>query len=115
MNLSRLCRMPLMLCAALTLTTISPVIVAQNYSVTMNPTLNGLDINLEPVANAEMLVVIVSNNSDKRVRCDFLYNAAPQMPFRTSEFVDPGKTVQSMFRRSTHWFSVVVNVTCVAI
>ena len=103
------------LCAALALTMASPIAVAQNYSVKINPTLNGLDIALDPVANEGMLIVNVTNKTDKKVRCDFDYEAGPQFPYSTSTFVQPGKTAPSVFRASTTWFSVVVNVTCVAV
>jgi len=108
-------RKPIMLGAAIALATLSPLAVAQNYSVTINPTLNGLDIKFDPVANPEMLIVKVTNNSDKKARCDFLYEAQPQFPYRTAAFVDAGKETQSVFQASTHWFSVNVNVTCVAV
>ncbi len=48
------------------------------------------------------------------MRCDFEYNAAPQFPFRTSVFVQPGKQALSPFRATRLWFAVVVDVTCVA-
>jgi hypothetical protein len=101
--------------AALALAVLSSAAIAQNYSVTMNPTLNGLDIKLDPVAQQGMLIVNVTNNSDKKVRCDFEYNAPPQFPDRTSTFVEPGKTEPSVFRASGRMFEVTVNVTCVAV
>jgi hypothetical protein len=101
--------------AALILAVLSSGALAQNYSVTMNPTLNGLDIKLDPVAQQGMLIVNVTNKSDKKVRCDFEYSAPPQFPDRTSTFVQPGKTEPSVFRASGQPFAVTVNVTCVAV
>jgi hypothetical protein len=108
-------RMLLILTAALAWTMFSSIAAAQNYSVKINSTLNGLDVRFDPVANPEMLIVIVSNRSDRKVRCDFVYEAGPQFPFRTAAFVDPGKDTQSVFRATTYWFSVDVNVTCIAV
>jgi hypothetical protein len=116
MNRSRsLLRRSIGLCAALTLAILSPPAIAQIYSVTVNPTLNDLDIKIDPVANEGMLIVKLTNKTDKKVRCDFDYDAAPQLPHRTSTFVDPGKDATSVLRATRKWFSVVVNVTCVAV
>jgi hypothetical protein len=99
------------LCAALALAALSAGAFAQNYTVTINPTLNGLDVKFAHQADEDMLVVTITNNADKKVRCDFEYNAAPQFPFRTSVFVQPGKQAISPFRATRRWFSVVVDVT----
>jgi hypothetical protein len=108
-------RRSISLCVALTLAILSPQTIAQNYSVTVNPTLNGLNIKIDPVANEGMLIVNVTNNADKKVRCDFDYEAPPQFPHRTSTFVDAGKSGTSVLRASQRWFSVTVNVNCVAV
>jgi hypothetical protein len=105
---------PIALCAALAMAPLSPAAFAQNYTVTINPTLNGLDVKFSYQAEAGMLVVSMTNNADRKVRCDFQYNAPPQFPYNTSEFAQPGKTVTSIFRGSGAWFAVTVNVTCVA-
>lgn len=102
-------------CAALALALLSPGAVAQNYSVNINPTLNGLDIKFNPQANRGMLLIGLKNNSDKKARCDFNYNAQPQMPHRTSVFIAAGKDATSSFEANTQWFSVEVDVTCIAV
>ena len=88
--------------------------VAQNYSVKINPTLNGLDIKIEPVSNAGILVVDLTNNSGQKVRCDLVFEADPQLPFRTFVFVDPGKQESAVFRATQQWFEVDVDVKCEA-
>ena len=103
------------LCAALALAMLSDHALAQNYTVTINPTLDGLDIKFAYQANEDLLVVTITSNADKKVRCDFEYNAAPQFPYRTSVFVQPGNQAISPFRATRLWYSVVVDVTCVAV
>ena len=103
------------LCAALALAMLSDHALAQNYTVTINPTLNGLDINFAYQADEDILVVTITSNADKNVRCDFEYDAAPRFPFRTSVFVQPGKQAISPFRATRLWYSVVVDVTCVPV
>ena len=102
-------------CAALGVAIMSPDALAQNYTVTINPTLNGLDVKFAYQANQGMLIVTSTNNADKKVRCDFVFNAAPQFPYNTSVFVQPGKQATSVLSASTTWFSVNVDVTCVAV
>jgi hypothetical protein len=101
--------------AALALGSLSAGALAQNYTVTINPTLNGLDVRFAYQADQDILVVTVTNNAETKVRCDFEYNAAPQFPFRTSVFVQPGRQAISPFRATRLWFSVVVDVTCVQV
>jgi hypothetical protein len=103
------------LCAALAVSMLSSAAIAQNYTVTMNPTLNGLDIKFNPVANSDMLIVNVTNNSDQRVRCDFNFDAPPQLPRMTSMCLRAGQTAPSVLQADRVWFSVTVNVTCVAV
>jgi hypothetical protein len=74
-----------------------------------------LDIRIDPVANPEILFVKLTNKTDRKVRCDFDYEAAPQIPHRTSEFVGAGKEATSVFRLGRKVFTVTVNVTCVAV
>ena len=114
-RLRSLLRGSIALCAALALGTLSAGAFAQNYTVTINPTLNGLDVKFAYQANEDILVVTITSNADTKVRCDFEYNAAPQFPYRTSVFVQPGKQAISPFRATRLWFSVVVDVTCVAV
>lgn len=85
---------------------------AQNYKVHVTATLDDLDVKIEPVANAGMLVIKLTNKNDIKVRCDLRYDAAPQALYRTTTYVDPGKTEQSVFRARREWFSVDVNVEC---
>ena len=103
------------LCAALGLALLSCHALAQNYTVTINPTLNGLDVKFGYQADEDILIVTMANNADKKVRCDFEYNAGPQLPHLTSTFVQPGGDAISVFRATRLWFAVVVDVTCVAV
>ena len=76
MNRSRLPhRGSIALCAALAMAMLSAHALAQNYSVTINPTLNGLDVRFGYQADEDILIVTMANNADKKVRCDFEYNA----------------------------------------
>ena len=108
-------RRSIALCAALALATLSAGAFCQNYTVTINPTLNGLDVKFAYQANEDLLVVTITSNADRKVRCDLEYDAAPQFPFRTSVFVQPGKQAISPFRATRLSYSVVVDVTCVAV
>jgi hypothetical protein len=108
-------RRPIGLCAALAVAMLSAVAMAQNYTVTINPTLNGLDVKFAYQADEDILIVTVTNDADRKVRCDFQYDAGPQLPHMTSVFVQPGKQAPSVFRATRYWFAVAVNVTCVAV
>ena len=99
-------------CALLALSMFAMQVVAQTYSVNINPTLNDLDIKIEPVASTGVLVVKLTNNSSQKVRCDLRYDAAPQPLYRKTTYVDPGKTEQSVFRAKRKWLSVDVDVEC---
>jgi hypothetical protein len=89
-----------------------PEAVAQNYSVHVLATLDDLDVRIEPVTNTGMLVIKLTNKNAKNVRCDLRYDAPPQALYRTTTYVDPGKTEQSVFRARREWFAVNVNVEC---
>ena len=86
--------------------------IAQTYSVNVNPTLNGLDIGVESVAQSGVLVMRLTNRTGEKVRCDLRYDAAPQPLYRKTTYVDPGKTEQSVFRAKRKWLSVDVAVEC---
>ena len=89
-----------------------PEAVAQNYSVRIIATLDDLDVRIEPVTNTGMLVIRLTNKNAIKVRCDLRYDAPPQSLYRTTTYVDPGKTEQSVFRARREWFAVNVNVEC---
>jgi hypothetical protein len=93
---------------------VAPAAFAQTYSVEIRPTLNDLDVKIEPVATTSMLVVRLTNNMDHRVRCRLRFDASPQTPHRSSVNIDPGRTEQSVFRAQRKWFAVVVEVNCEA-
>lgn len=57
---------------------VAPAAFAQTYTVEIRPTLNDLDIKIEPVSQASMLVLRLTNNTDQRVRCRLRYDAPPQ-------------------------------------
>lgn len=103
------------LCAVLALAMLASNAVAQEYKVNINPVLHNLNIKIEPVATTGMLVVKLTNKTDKKVRCDLRYDASPQVPYRKTTYVDPGKTEQSVFRAQRKWFSVDVNVECLPV
>jgi hypothetical protein len=91
---------------------VAPAAFAQTYTVEVRPTLNDLDVKIEPVAQTSMLVMRLTNNTDQRVRCRLRYDAPPQTTFRSSLNVNPGRTEQSVFRARRKWFAVVVEVNC---
>ena len=99
-------------CALVALSLAATDAPAQTYLVNINPTLNGLDIGVEPVAQSGVLVVKLTNRTTQQVRCDLRYDAAPQPLYRKTTFVDPGKTEQSVFRAKRKWLSVDVAVEC---
>ncbi len=93
---------------------VAPAALAQTYTVEIRPTLNDLDVKIEPVSKTSMLVLRLTNNTDQRVRCRLRYDAPPQTTFRSSLNVDPGRTEQSVFNARRKWFAVVVEVNCEA-
>ena len=93
---------------------VAPAAFAQTYTVEIRPTLNDLDVKIEPVSKSSMLVLRLTNNADQRVRCRLRYDAQPQTPFRASLNIDPGRTEQSVFHARRKWFAVVVEVNCEA-
>ena len=97
---------------ALALTAVVPPVMAQTYSVNVNPSLNGLDVKIEPISNSTMLVVKLTNNADQKVRCKLKYDASPQPLERKTVYIDPGKTEQSVLQAKRKWFSVDVDVDC---
>lgn len=101
-------------CAVVAVAMLALDATAQTYSVNIHPTLNDLDIQIEPVAMTAMLVIKLTNKTEKKVRCDLRYDAAPQLLYRTTTYVDPGKTEQSTFRAQSKWFDVDVTVECTA-
>jgi hypothetical protein len=100
------------ICVVLALSTPAAEAIAQTYSVNVSPTLNGLDIGVEPVAQSGVLVMKLTNKTEQKVRCDLRYDAAPQPLYRKTTYVDPGKTEQSVFRAKRKWLSVDVAVEC---
>jgi hypothetical protein len=92
----------------------APAAVAQTYTVAIHPTLNDLDIAIEPVSTSTMLVVRLTNRSALRVRCRLRYDAPPQTPSRDTVRLDPGATRQSVLRAQRKWFNVDVQVECAA-
>jgi len=101
--------------ACLVLLAAAPAWAEATYTVDVKPDLDGLDIKIEPVAQTGILVVQLTNKSDKKVRCDLRYDASPQAIYRKSTYVDPGKTEVSDFRAKRKWFSVTVDVKCRAV
>lgn len=85
---------------------------AQTYSVQVNSELNGLEIAIEPVPSATMLVIRMTNKTEQRVRCDLVFDASPQTPVRTRRMINPGQATESVLRARRTWFSVTVDVNC---
>jgi hypothetical protein len=85
---------------------------AQTYRVEVKPDLDGLDVRIETVEAAGMLVVKLTNRATVKVRCDLHYDASPQTPYRTTKFVAPGKSVDSQFKAKRKWQSVTVEIAC---
>lgn len=102
-------------CALALTVLIAPAAFGQTYTVEVHPELNDLDIKIEPVAMTGMLVVKLTNDTDRKVRCKLRYDASPQTPYRNTVNVDPGKTEQSVFRAQRKWFAVGVEVNCEAV
>ena len=90
----------------------APAALAQTYTVTINPTLNDLDVRIDHVARTDMLVVRLTNATEQRIRCRLNFDAAPQTPRRSSVNLRAGRTEQSVFRATRKWFSVNVDVVC---
>lgn len=96
----------------LVIAAISTAAAQSTYTVNLHPELNGLDVKIETVESASMLVVNLTNNSAGKVRCSLRYEASPQVPYRTTTYVAPGKTESSIFRAQRKWFTVDVTVRC---
>lgn len=94
------------------------VLVAQaqshTYSIDVRPVLNDLDIKIEQVAQASTLVIKLTNNSPTRVRCNLRFDPSPQTPVRRTRNINPGRTESTVLRAQRRWFSVTVDIECVA-
>ena len=100
---------------ALALTVLfAPAAFGQTYTVEVHPTLNDLDIKIEPVAMTGMLVVKLTNDTDQKVRCKLRLRrlAADDLPFQPQR--QSRRTEQSVFRAQRKWFAVAVEVNCEA-
>ena len=85
---------------------------AQTYSVEIRPELNGLDVGIEQIPQASMLIIELTNNESARVRCVLNFDASPQTPRRSTRTLNPGETISSVFRAQRRWFRVTVDVNC---
>jgi hypothetical protein len=85
---------------------------AQTYSVEIRPQLNDLDIKIEQIPQSSMLILRLTNNTDTRVRCQLVFDAAPQRLMRSTRSINPGKTISSELRARRKWFRVIVDVSC---
>ena len=83
-----------------------------DYTVEVQPTLNGLPIQIEPVPFSGRLVMKLTNSGAEKVRCDLRYDASPQPIRRSYVFLNPGETAENSFQAKRKWFSVTVDVTC---
>ena len=85
---------------------------AQTYSVEIRPALNDLDVKIEQVPQRSLLIIRLTNNESKRVRCVLNFDASPQTPRRSTRSINPGATISSTFHAQRRWLRVVVDVTC---
>ena len=85
---------------------------AQTYSVEIRPELNNLDIAIEQIPQASMLILRLTNNTDTRVRCQLVFDASPQRLTRSTRSINPGQTISSELRAQRKWFRVIVDVRC---
>ena len=89
-----------------------PVLAQVDYTVNVTSELNGLDIKIEPVSNAGLLVVNLTNGTDGKVKCTVAFQADPQVPSRSFVFLEPGKRSSATLRATQRWYEVDVDVTC---
>jgi len=85
---------------------------AQTYSVEIRPTLNDLEVKIEQVPQRSLLIIRLTNNESKRVRCVLNFDASPQTPRRSTRSINPGETISSVFHAQRRWLRVIVDVTC---
>lgn len=90
------------------------VVLAQNYAVDVYAELSGLDVKVEPAPTNGLLAIKLTNNTDRKVRCDLVYDASPQPLYRTTAWLKPHEKAQSVFRAKRKWTSVDVRVHCKA-
>ncbi len=93
----------------------APQVDAQAYKVRVHADLGDLDMKIEPIAHDDVLVVRLTNRTQDKVRCDLVYDAAPQTPSRKTAYMDAGQTAESSLRAQREWFRVNVKVTCRAV
>lgn len=105
-------RQPVRVLLALACAALAPVALAQTYTVNVEPKLNDLNVQIEPVETTGMLVMKLTNKTDQKVRCTLRYDASPQTPKRNTVYISPGETVQNSFRAQRKWFAVNVEVEC---
>jgi hypothetical protein len=86
--------------------------MAQTYKVEIRPTLDDVNIKVDHVDSSGVLTLILTNIGELRARCELMFDASPQVPYRTTVFVDPGKDRSVVFRAKRKWFNVVVDVNC---
>ena len=98
--------------AALLLVTAALEVSAQTYSVEIRPELNNLDIAIEQIPQASMLILRLTNNTDTRVRCQLVFDASPQQLRRSTRSINPGQTISSELRAQRQWFRVIGDVKC---
>lgn len=99
-------------CIGAMLALAASIATAQTYDVEIRPTLVGVGIEVEHVESPAVLTVKLKNAGDARARCRLEFDAPPQVPYRTTVFVDPGKSRPVSFRAQRKWFEVVVDVKC---
>ena len=107
-RIRRWCR----LSAVLVLTLAALEVSAQTYSVEIRPELNDLDIKIEQIPQASMLILRLTNNTATRVRCQLVFDASPQRLTRSTRSINPGQTISSELRAQRKWFRVIVDVRC---
>jgi hypothetical protein len=99
-------------CIGSTLALAAGTATAQTYDVEIRPTLTDVNIKIDHVDSTGVLTVNLTNAGDVRARCKLVFDAQPQVPYRTTVYVDPGKTRPAVFRAKRKWFNVIVDVNC---
>jgi hypothetical protein len=85
---------------------------AQEYPIQVNSTLNGLNIAIAPVFAGSLVVVKLTNKSDKAARCEIEFINGPQIPFRRTTRIEPAATESIPFSLTREVTSVTINAVC---
>lgn len=85
---------------------------AREYPIQVNPTLNGLNVVIDPVIAGRLVIIKLTNKADRVARCELEFLNGPQFPFRRVTRIEPGKTEPIPFSPDREVTSLTVNVDC---